>query len=170
MLLPLLYLNLLGQTTINWGRLRTIVPFPEALKDPDVKSQPMVKVKMAEVPSRFGNFTIIKMGQTVLISQCDTRMKILAALSENALTGEELTREIGVSYSAVMDHMDCLERLRLVTVSLKSGRWRRGKEEEENFPLPLERRSFGRHRRTLPQGGRLSPVSSGGDFSTPQGY
>ena len=74
----------------------------------------MIKVKMAEVGTRLGNFTIIKMGQTVLISPCDTRMKILEALSKGPLTSERLARKIGVSYSCVMDHMDLLETLGVV--------------------------------------------------------
>jgi predicted ArsR family transcriptional regulator len=78
----------------------------------------MLKVKMAEVESRLGNFTIIKMGQTVIISPCDTRMKILEALSKGALTSEELARKIRVSYSCVMDHMDFLERLGVVKVTV----------------------------------------------------
>ena len=49
----------------------------------------MIQVKMTEVSSRLGNFTIIKMGQTVLISPCDTRMKILAALANGELTSDE---------------------------------------------------------------------------------
>ena len=69
---------------------------------------------MAEVETRLGNFTIIKMGQTVLISPCDTRMKILEALSKGPLTSERLARKIGVSYSCVMDHMDFLETLGIV--------------------------------------------------------
>ena len=120
----------------------------------------MVKVKMAEVPSRFGNFTIIKMGQTVLISQCDTRMKILAALSENALTGEELTREIGVSYSAVMDHMDCLERLRLVTVSLKRGDGGEGKRKRRIFRFHLNEDPSEGIEELFLKAAELSPVSS----------
>lgn len=79
----------------------------------------MAKVKMTEVSSRLGNFTIIKLGHTVLISPCDTRMKILAALAEGELTGEDLQQETGVSYSAVMDHMELLERLGVVATSLK---------------------------------------------------
>ena len=79
----------------------------------------MIKVNMTEVSSRLGNFTIIKMGQTVLISQCDTRMKILAALANGELTSDEITRETGVTYSTVMDHMDCLERLGVVKTSLR---------------------------------------------------
>ena len=86
----------------------------------------MLKVKMTEVSSRLGNFTVIKLGQTVLISPCDKRMKILAALSKGALTGEELRRETGLSYSAVMDHMDFLERLGLVKAMLKRMGEKRG--------------------------------------------
>jgi len=78
----------------------------------------MIKVKMTEVSSRLGNFTIIKMGQTVLISQCDTRMKILKALSKSPLTSEELAGKIDVSYSCVMDHMDFFERLGVVKATL----------------------------------------------------
>lgn len=85
----------------------------------------MIKVKMTEVSSRLGNFTVIKMGQTVLISPCDTRMKILAALAEGDLTSEEITRETGVTYSTVMDHMDFLERLGVVKTTLKRDGGRR---------------------------------------------
>jgi DNA-binding transcriptional ArsR family regulator len=85
----------------------------------------MIKVEMTEVSSRLGNFTVIKMGQTVLISPCDTRMKILAALAEGELTSEEITRQTGVTYSTVMDHMDFLERLGVVKTSLKRDGGRR---------------------------------------------
>ncbi len=85
----------------------------------------MIKVKMTEISSRLGNFTIIKMGQTVLISPCDTRMKILAALANGELTSEEVTRETGVTYSTVMDHMDFLERLGVVKTTLKRDGGRR---------------------------------------------
>ena len=85
----------------------------------------MIKVKMTEVSSRLGNFTVIKLGQTVLISPCDTRMKILAALANGALTSDEITKETGVSYSTVMDHMDFLERLGVVGTTLKRDGGRR---------------------------------------------
>jgi DNA-binding transcriptional ArsR family regulator len=85
----------------------------------------MIKVEMAEVSSRLGNFTVIKMGQAVLISPCDTRMKILAALADGELTSEEITRQTGVTYSTVMDHMDFLERLGVVKTSLKRDGGRR---------------------------------------------
>jgi biotin operon repressor len=79
----------------------------------------MTEVEMTEVKSRLGCFSVIKMGQTVLISQCDTRMKILEALSKRAQTGEELARKMRVSYSCVMDHMEFLEQLGIVHVSHK---------------------------------------------------
>jgi DNA-binding transcriptional ArsR family regulator len=79
----------------------------------------MIEVEMAEVSSRLGNFTIIKMGQTILISPCDTRMRILEALSQGPMTGEELVGKIDVSYSCVMDHMDFFERLGIVKATLK---------------------------------------------------
>lgn len=85
----------------------------------------MIKVKMTEVSSRLGKFTVIKIGQTVLISQCDTRMKILAALANGELTSEKITRETGVAYSTVMDHMDCLERLGVVKTTLRRAGGRR---------------------------------------------
>jgi len=80
---------------------------------------------MTEVSSRLGKFTVIKIGKTVLIGQCDTRMKILAALAEGELTSDAITRETGVSYSAVMDHMDCLERIGVVKTSLRRDGGRR---------------------------------------------
>ena len=85
----------------------------------------MIKVEMTEVSSRLGNFTVIKMGQAVLISPCDTRMKILAALADGELTSEEITRQTGVTYSTVMDHMDFLERIGVVKTSLKRDGGRR---------------------------------------------
>ena len=62
---------------------------------------------------------VIKMGQTILVSQCDTRMKIIGALSKGALTGEQIAKKIRVSYSAVMDHMEFLEKLGVVRATLK---------------------------------------------------
>jgi predicted ArsR family transcriptional regulator len=85
----------------------------------------MINVKMTEVQSRLGGFCIIKINQTVLISPCDTRMKILEALTNGALTSEDIAEETGVSYSCVMDHMDLLERLGVVETSLKRDGGRR---------------------------------------------
>jgi len=81
---------------------------------------------MAEFSSRLGNFSVIRVGHTVLITPCDTRMKIVGALSKGQLTSDDLVRETGVSYSTVMDHLDFLERLGVVVTCLKreSGRRR----------------------------------------------
>jgi DNA-binding transcriptional ArsR family regulator len=84
-----------------------------------------MNVEMTEVSSRLGNFTVIKLGQTVLISPCDTRMKILVALANGELTSDEVTKETGVTYSTVMDHMDFLERLGVVKATLKRDGGRR---------------------------------------------
>src|SRR5260370_26190819 len=78
----------------------------------------MLQVKTTEVSSRLGEFTLIQLGQTVFIGQCDTRMKILQALAEGPLTSEQMRQKLRVSYSAVMDHMDFLERIGLVNATL----------------------------------------------------
>lgn len=78
----------------------------------------MLQVKTAEVKSRLGEFTLIKLGETVLISQCGTRMKILEALAEGPLTSEQLRKRLRISYSAVMDHMDFFETIGLVKATL----------------------------------------------------
>ena len=113
---------------------------------------------MTEVESRLGCFTVIKMGQTVLISPCDTRMKILAALSKGALTSEGITEVTGVSYSCVMDHMDLLERLGVVRTSLK----RDGGRRRIHFHLhenPLE--GIGELFAKRPKSGRARSKSAG---------
>jgi len=79
----------------------------------------MLQVRTTEVSSRLGEFTVVMLGQTVLISQCDTRMKILAALANGPMTSEEIRRKIRLSYSTVMDHMDFLERIGVVKTTLK---------------------------------------------------
>ncbi len=79
----------------------------------------MIKVEITEVSSRLGCFSVIKMGQTVLISPCDTRMKILEALSKGASTSQELAQKIDVSYSCAMDHLDFLEKLGVVKATLE---------------------------------------------------
>jgi DNA-binding transcriptional ArsR family regulator len=74
----------------------------------------MLQVRTTEVSSRLGDFTLIKLGEAVLISQCDTRMKILKALAEGPLTSEELRQKLRISYSSVMDHMEFFETIGLV--------------------------------------------------------
>ena len=79
----------------------------------------MIQLKMAEVSSRVGDFMVIKMGHTILICQCDTRMKILEAISTGAMTGEQVAKKVRISYSAVMDHMEFLEKLGVVRATLR---------------------------------------------------
>ena len=103
----------------------------------------MLQVKTTEVSSRLGDFTVIMLGQTVLISQCDTRVRILAALAEGPLTSDQLTQKVHVSYSAVMDHMDFLERIGVVkaTLAKRNGERRREGRRRIQFHLnenPLE--------------------------------
>ena|SRR6266404_311887 len=117
----------------------------------------MLQVQTKEISSRLGKFSVIRIGQTVLISPCDTRMKILAALARAALTGEELTRETGLSYSAVMDHMDLMERLGLVTVSLKRGD---GKRKRRIFRFHLNENPLEGIEEFFLTPTELSPVTS----------
>ncbi len=78
-----------------------------------------LKVEMTVIPSRLGKFCVIKLGQTVFVSPCDTRMKILAALSMGELTPQQIAKETGLSYSCVMDHVDLLERLGIIKTTLR---------------------------------------------------
>jgi DNA-binding transcriptional ArsR family regulator len=65
------------------------------------------------------------LGETVFITPCDTRMRIIGTLAESEMTGEDLARETKVAYSTVMDHMDVLEQLGIVGTLLKRERGRR---------------------------------------------
>jgi DNA-binding transcriptional ArsR family regulator len=78
-----------------------------------------LKVEITQMKSRLGISAVIRVGQAVLITPCDTRIKILAALSNGELTSEAITEEAGASYSCVMDHLDHLERLGIVKATLK---------------------------------------------------
>lgn len=85
----------------------------------------LAKVKMTEISSRLGNFSLIKMGGAVFITPCDTRMKIIGALARGEMTSEEVTAKTGAAYSTVMDHMDVLERVGIVTTHLRRNGGRR---------------------------------------------
>lgn len=98
----------------------------------------MTQVEMTVMKSRLGKFCVIKMGQTVLISPCGTRMKILEALSKRALTGEELANEMSVSYSCVMDHMEFFEKLGIVRVSRRKSEEGRRKIHFHLSENPME--------------------------------
>lgn len=82
-----------------------------------IHNSSMTLVEMTEVESRLGCYSVIKLGQAVLISPCDTRTRILEALSKRPATGEELAQEMDVSYSCIMDHMELLEKLGIVEIS-----------------------------------------------------
>jgi DNA-binding transcriptional ArsR family regulator len=117
----------------------------------------MIKVEITEVSSRLGCFSIIKMGQTVLISPCDTRMKILQALAKGASTSHELAQKIDVSYSCAMDHLEFLEKLGVVKATLErngGGRRRITFHLNEN-PLEGIEQLF----MTPPRNGRDRPAS-----------
>ena len=85
----------------------------------------MSRVRIKEIGSRLGNFSVIKLGSMVLVTPCDTRTRIVGALAEKELTSEEITQETGVAYSTVMDHLDVLERLGIVSTLLKRNGGRR---------------------------------------------
>ena len=78
-----------------------------------------VRVQMTVIPSRLGKFCVIKLGHTVLVSPCDSRMKILEALSMGELTPQEIAKDTGLTYSCVMDHIDLLERLKIIKTTLR---------------------------------------------------
>ncbi|MGA8343442.1 MAG: winged helix-turn-helix domain-containing protein [Candidatus Sulfotelmatobacter sp.] len=75
--------------------------------------------------SRFGLVAVIKIGQAVLITPCDTRIKILEALSNGELTSDAIAEATGASYSCVMDHIDLLEKLGVVESVLRRNGGRR---------------------------------------------
>jgi DNA-binding transcriptional ArsR family regulator len=79
----------------------------------------MTRVEMSQVKSRLGDFGIIRIGGAVIVTPCDTRMKIIASLARKEMTAEELSKATGVGYSTIMDHMELLERLGVVVPLLK---------------------------------------------------
>jgi predicted transcriptional regulator len=83
---------------------------------------PQAKVRVKEVKSRLGNFCIVELEGTKLITPCDTRVRIIQALSQEDKTAEDLSKDIGASYSTIMDHMDLLEKVGLVEAYLKKSR------------------------------------------------
>ena len=69
------------------------------------------------------------MGSYKLVTPCDTRVKILQSLSKIDKTADEIAKEIGSSYSTVMDHMDLLERIGIVEAYLKKGEAENGRRK-----------------------------------------
>ncbi|MHB8566638.1 MAG: ArsR/SmtB family transcription factor [Nitrososphaerales archaeon] len=78
-------------------------------------------VKITEVNSRMGAFCVVEMSGFKLVTPCDTRVKIIQSLSVSDKTALDLSKEVGASYSTVMDHMDLLERIGIVQAYLKKG-------------------------------------------------
>ena len=75
----------------------------------------MQKVGVKEISSRLGKFCLIRVDDMVLLTPCDTRVKIITALQHRPMSADELSKSVGSAYSTVMDHMDVLEKAGLVT-------------------------------------------------------
>lgn len=76
-------------------------------------------MKVREITSRMGNFCIVEFGQFKLVTPCDTRVRILQSLSQREMTADDLSKDIGTSYSTIMDHMDLLEKAGMVQSFLR---------------------------------------------------
>ncbi len=74
----------------------------------------MPDVRVRSINSRLGSFCVIKIGDTLFLTPCDTRMKLIQSLGREDMTAEQLARATDAAYSTVMDHMDVLERLGIV--------------------------------------------------------
>src|SRR5579885_563924 len=111
------------------GKSQLFVPMPQRLNSESVLSSfrwiPFYAASQGtvkEVKSRLGNFCIVELEGTKLITPCDTRVRIIQALSQEDKTAEDLSKDIGASYSTIMDHMDLLEKVGLVEAYLKKSR------------------------------------------------
>lgn len=91
----------------------------------------MPTVQVKEITSRLGNFCLIKIDNAVLLTPCDTRMKLITTLAQGERTADELAQATSAAYSTVMDHMDVLERAGIVTSFLK----REGGKRRIHFKL-----------------------------------
>jgi predicted ArsR family transcriptional regulator len=78
-------------------------------------------MRITEVKSRMGAFCVIEMSGFKLVTPCDTRVKILRSLFESNKTADDLSKQVGASYSTIMDHMDLLERIGIVEAYLRKG-------------------------------------------------
>ena len=84
-------------------------------------------LKVTEISSRMGSFCVIEIGSFKLVTPCDTRVKILESLSKSDKTANDLSEETGASYSTIMDHMDLLERIGIVSAYLRKGQSENGR-------------------------------------------
>ncbi len=88
---------------------------------------PVPKVQVNQVSTRLGKFCVVKLGSHIFLTSCDTRLKIIQALASKEMNADEISSQVGAAYSTVMDHMDVLEKLNLVTSFLKRDEGRRRK-------------------------------------------
>ncbi len=73
-----------------------------------------MSVKVTEIKSRMGAFCLVEVGDFKLLTPCDTRVKIINALAGKEMTADDIAKDIGTSYSTVMDHLDLLEKAKIV--------------------------------------------------------
>jgi predicted transcriptional regulator len=66
-----------------------------------------------------GEFCVVEVGNYKLVTPCDTRVRILESLERKEMSAEDLSKEIGASYSTIMDHMDLLEKIGIVEAFLR---------------------------------------------------
>jgi predicted transcriptional regulator len=78
-------------------------------------------MKVKEIKSRMGQFCLVEIGDYKLVTPCDTRVKILQSLAGKSMSAEDLSKDVGASYSTIMDHMDLLEKIGLVEAFLSKG-------------------------------------------------
>ena len=76
-------------------------------------------LKVTEIKSRMGAFCVVEVGSYKLVTPCDTRVKIIQSLANREMTADDIAKEIGTSYSTVMDHMDLLEKIGIVESFLR---------------------------------------------------
>jgi predicted transcriptional regulator len=76
-------------------------------------------VKVTEIKSRMGAFCVVEVSGYKLVTPCDTRVKIIKSLAQREMTADDIAKEVGASYSTVMDHMDLLEKVGIVESFLK---------------------------------------------------
>ena len=76
-----------------------------------------------------GAFCVIDMSGFKFVTPCDTRVRIVRSLSESDKTADDLSKEVGASYSTIMDHMDLLERIGIVRAYLRKGSTENGRRK-----------------------------------------
>jgi len=90
-----------------------------------MKNIKMSRVLTKDIHCHLGKFCLLKMGNIVLFTSCDTRVKIINVLSGEEMTADELARSTGTAYSTIIDHMEILEKIGIVISFLKQRGGRR---------------------------------------------